>query len=145
MPRVRLSDPPEKSGGIYDYEEPEVKEFIPSGCTLLDQILGGGWAMGRVSNIIGNKATNKTGIAIEACINFAKKYPKNKGKIYYREAEAAFDRHYAARLGMPIERVDFLPDEDDLKKGDFLTVEDFNRDLKLITEQHSGGKDAVLY
>jgi RecA/RadA recombinase len=141
--RVKLDSPPEKSGGLYDYEEPEVKDFIPSGCTLLDQILGGGWAMRRVSNIIGDKSTNKTGLAIEACINFARKYPK--GKIYYREAEAAFDRNYAARLGLPIHRVDFLPDEDDPKKGDFLTAEDFNRDLKMVTEKHRDGKVPVLY
>jgi recombination protein RecA len=146
MPRVRLSDPPEKSGGIYDYEEPEVKEFIPSGCTLLDQILGGGWAMRRVSNIIGDKSVNKTGLAIEACINFARKYPKNRSRIYFRESESAFDRNYAAnRLGLPLNRIDFLPDEDDPKKGDFLTVEDFNRDLQTITERHSDGKTAVLY
>ncbi len=148
--RVRLDNPPEKSGGIYDYEEPEVKEFIPSGCTLLDQILGGGWAMRRVSNIIGDKSTNKTGNAIEACINFAIKYPKNKSQIYYREAEAAFDRGYAgSRLGLPVDRIDFLPkyDTKDRKKvsQEFRTVEDFQRDIEMIVERHSGTNAAILY
>ncbi len=101
--------------------------------------------MGRVSNIIGDKSSGKTQLAIEACINFTRKYPKNTGKIYYREAEAAFDRNYAARLGLPIDRIDFLPDVLDPKKGEFLTAEDFNRDLAKITERHKGGKDAVLY
>jgi recombination protein RecA len=144
--RVRLDSPSEESGGLYHYEEPDVKEFIPSGCTLLDQVLGGGWAMRRVSNIIGDKSTNKTGLAIEACNNFARKYPKNRSQIYYREAEAAFDRNYAAnKLGLPLDRIDFLPDMENPKKGEFLTAEDFNRDLEMITECHKDGKHAVLY
>lgn len=150
MPRVRLNDsPPEKSGGLYDYEEPEVKDFIPSGCTMLDQILGGGWAMRRISNIIGDRSTNKTGNAIEACINFARKYPKNNSQIYYREAEAAFDRGYAARrLGLPVDRIDFLPSYDPKKKKaeqEFRTVEDFQRDIETIVARHKGTDTALFY
>jgi recombination protein RecA len=80
-------------------------KFISSGCTLLDQALGGGWAEKRIANIIGDKSAGKTLLAIEVAANFHLKYPK--GRILYREAEAAFDRGYAKSLGMPIEAVDF--------------------------------------
>jgi recombination protein RecA len=102
-------------------------EFIPSGAAVLDCTLGGGWPLSRISNIIGDESTGKTLMAIEACANFARKYPK--GNIYYRESESAFDEPYAEALGMPTDRVQFIdPDE-------FVTVEDFYEDLcKAVTE-----------
>jgi len=60
-------------------------QFIPSGCTLLDLALGGGWARNRIINIVGDRSTGKTGLAIETCANFARLYkPEN---IRYVEAE----------------------------------------------------------
>jgi RecA/RadA recombinase len=117
------------SGG--DYFPALVRNFIPSGCTLLDCVLGGGWVLGRVSNIVGDKSTGKTLLAIEACANFARVYPK--GKIYYREAEAAFDPPYAARLGLPLDRVDFGPQGNDTQ---WRTIEDIFSDLRKIVEYH---------
>jgi RecA/RadA recombinase len=48
--------------------------LIPTGATLLDLGLGGGWACGRVANIVGDTAAGKTLLAIEACANFAAAY-----------------------------------------------------------------------
>jgi recombination protein RecA len=96
-------------------------QFIPSGCKLLDLALGGGWAEGRISNIVGDKSTGKTLLAIEAAANFALKH--SRGIIKYREAEAAFLHDYAAALGMPIDRVDF-------GKDPLETVEDLFDDLE---------------
>lgn len=78
-------------------------EFVSTGCTLLDQVLGGGYALGRMTNIIGDKSTGKTLLAIEAIANFARQFPD--GVIRYLEAESAFDKGYAEALGMPVERV----------------------------------------
>ena len=100
-------------------------EFIPTGCINLDCVLGGGWVLGRMSNLVGDKSTGKTLCAIEAAANFARRYPD--GKIFYREAEAAFDEDYAASLGLPIDRVDF--GEDGLGTQ-WETVEDIYEDLK---------------
>lgn len=98
--------------------------FIRTGCTLLDSVVGGGWPLGRIANIVGDKSTGKTLLAIEAAANFARDYPR--GRIWYREAEAAFDKSYAAALGMPIDRVKF---------GRKLhTVEDFFEDLSAQAE-----------
>lgn len=99
--------------------------FVSSGCTTLDCSAGGGWPLGRVVNIVGDKAVGKTLLAIEACANFARQYPK--GHIWYREAEAAFDEDYADKLGLPKKRVDFGPEGTDTIWD---TVESVFRDLE---------------
>lgn len=124
---------PNKGGGSYFAAPKSNVEFIPSGCKVLDLALGGGWCERRISNIIGDKSTGKTLLCIESAANFAIKYPK--GKIRYREAEAAFDEPYAQALGMPIDRVDFGGD------NAFETVEDMFEDLTKIIE---GAKDPEL-
>jgi len=123
----------------YDFTKPSSSiEFISSGCTLFNLVLGGGWALGRISNIIGNFSSGKSLLAIEACSQFADKYPK--GKIWYREAESAFDKDYARALGMPIEKVSFLETTDK-----FDTVEDFYNDLKAQSELCISKKVPGLY
>lgn len=119
-------------GGNY-FSNPKTNlEFISSGSKWLDLALGGGWAEGRVANIVGDKSTGKTLLCIEAAANFAMKY--KKGNIRYREAEAAFDQSYAKALGMPVDRIDF---------GDPLeTVEDMFEDLTRVIK---GAKGPELY
>jgi recombination protein RecA len=112
-------------------------EFIPSGAAILDCTLGGGWPLSRISNIIGDESTGKTLMAIEACANFARKYPD--GHIYYRESESAFDEPYAEALGMPLDRVQFIdPDS-------FVTVEDFYEDLCKAVDQTLKKDTTALY
>lgn len=103
-------------------------EFISTGCSVLDQVLGGGYVLGRVCNIVGDKSSGKTLLAIEACANFAHQY--QDGFIRYAEAEAAFDERYAAALGMPVDRVEFA-------EGIF-TIEDFFEDLEKVMVQQAG-------
>jgi recombination protein RecA len=111
------------AGGSY-FAAPKTKlKFIKTGCQVLDLALGGGWCIGRVANIVGDKSTGKTLLCIEACANFALQYPK--GRIKYIEAESAFDKGYAAALGMPIERVDF-------HEGPMEAVEDLFEALEKI-------------
>ncbi|MAF25770.1 hypothetical protein CL634_09390 [bacterium] len=115
------------SGGQYFASPPPNIKFISSGCELLDCVLGGGWAIGRIANVVGDRSTGKTLLAIEAAANFASAFLN--GHIFYREAEAAFDLDYAEALGMPIDRISFnKPDE-------FVTVEDFYNDLSQCLEQ----------
>lgn len=89
---------------IYIAEEQPL-EFISSGCQLLDKVLGGGYPIGRIVNVVGNKAVGKSLLMIEACANFVIKYPN--GRIWYHESEAAFDKSYAETLGLPIDKVIF--------------------------------------
>lgn len=118
--RLKLVEPVAEREGNYFSSPKDNQQFITSGCVLLDCVLGGGWPLGRISNIIGSQSTGKTLLAITAMSYFAQLYPK--GEIHYREAEAAFDHAYAEALGMPMDRVDF-------GKEDFFTVEDFFYDL----------------
>lgn len=100
-------------------------EFISTGCSILDSVLGGGYVLGRITNLVGDKSSGKTLLAIEACANFALQYPD--GFIRYAEAEAAFDERYAEALGMPIARVEFA--------SNILTIEDFFEDLEKVMDK----------
>lgn len=136
MTRVRLKEEAKTSaaavratgGGNYFTNDEKDVEFFSSGCTGLDLALGGGWAEGRIANIVGDKSTGKTLLCIEACANFRLKYPK--GKIFYREAESAFDKGYASALGMPVNSIDF---------GDPMeTVEDVFEDIERVLARLKG-------
>lgn len=78
-----------------------------SGCCVFDEALGGGYALGRVVNIVGDKSSGKTLLAMEACANFARDY--SNGWIRYAETEAAFDPEYAGALGIPMDRIMLNP------------------------------------
>jgi recombination protein RecA len=93
-------------------------KFFSSGSTLLDLALGGGWPLGRIFNIVGDKSTGKTLLAIEAFANYNNQV---KSKMRYAEAEAAFDESFAEQLGFPdsVERPEELLN----------TVEDFQKDF----------------
>lgn len=113
-----------KNGPDGVYFTPKDISFVWSGCTLLNCALGGGWPLGRVVNIVGDKSTGKTLLAEEAMANFVKKYPNCN--IWYRESEAAFDASYARALGLDTSKVDFGPDGED---SNWSTIEDVFEDL----------------
>src|SRR5438105_13511125 len=94
-------------GGGGNYFQPDSSiDFFSSGSKLLDLALGGGWAERRVGNIIGDSSSGKTLLAVEAGVNFIRKY-KN-GKVRYREGEAAFSKSYVTEgLGMSLKNFDF--------------------------------------
>jgi recombination protein RecA len=96
-------------------------DFFSSGCALLDSVLGGGYVLGRITNVVGDKSTGKTLLAIEGAVNFLQTYPD--GLVRYAEAEAAFDEDYASALGMPVKQVSFS------KEGEMGTVEQFFEDV----------------
>lgn len=113
------------SGGLYFANPKENVQLLRSGCTMLDCVLGGGWAVPRIINIVGDKSTGKTLLAMEAIANFFVQYPK--GSARYNEAESAFEDEYAEALGIPISRV--------TKKKDCDTVEQFFDDLTQYMEK----------
>ena len=112
-------------------------ECFPSGCALLDCVLGGGYAETRIINIVGDKSTGKTLLAIEACANFVEKYGKN-ARVYYNEVEAAFDRSYASSLGLPLASVDFCEGMQDF------TADGLFEHLSAVIESHKTD-ERVLY
>jgi RecA/RadA recombinase len=98
--------------------------FFSSGCALLDCVLGGGWAMRRMINVVGDKSTGKTLLAIEACANFVRTFPS--GRVTYDEVESAFDVDYAQTLGFPEHNLDLV---DDIR-----TVEAFWEQIKKLID-----------
>mgnify|MGYP001583871038 CR=1 FL=1 len=133
-PRARLTNPPQN----YFVSEKRGISFVHTGCTLLDLALGGGYPLGRITNIVGDKSTAKTALATEALINFIQVHPK--GAARYCESEAAYDRDYAAAMGLPVALVDF---------GDgskpIVTVEDFSRDFDSFLDQQKASKKPGIY
>ena len=115
----------ESDGGSYFASTKKNIKFISTGCTILNSALGGGYPIGRMVNIVGDKSTGKTLLAIESAANFAKKYPD--GEIWYNEVESAFDQDYAAALGMPVDKIVFTED--------CFTVEDFYKDIDIICKE----------
>ena len=97
-----------KSRSAYFLSPSKEVEYVHSGAAVLDCVLGGGWALGRIANIVGDKSSGKTLLAIELCVNFKRLFPTSK--IRYVEPEASFDKSYAAALGMPVEDVEFAED-----------------------------------
>ncbi len=125
MPRIFI---PEE---VIEAEKPV--KFLSSGSSLLDLALGGGWATPRIINIVGDKSTGKTLLAIEACAQFAMVYGKKN--IRYGEAEAAFDEEYAESIGMPV-GIDYARDMD--------TVEAWFNDISSWLEKRNS-TDPCLY
>lgn len=127
----RKVQPAPDPGGLYFSSAKENIQFIRSGCTLLDCVTGGGldgaWPLGRIVNIVGDKSTGKTLLAMEAIANFFRQYPK--GRCWYNEVEAAFDIDYAKALGIPMDRVTFIEDCD--------TVEQWFKQLQGIVADKS--------
>lgn len=115
-------------------------QFISTGCAVLDCALGGGLALGRTTNVVGDKSTAKTGTATEVMINFARTFPDGEGDIYYRETEAAWDDSYAEAMGLPLDRIDF-GDRD----NPVITIEDFYDDFDAFCEKQKKAQKPGLY
>ena len=77
-------------------------EVIPTGSIALNAALGvGGYPRGRIIEIYGPEASGKTTLAIHAIAEAQ----KTGGIAAFIDAEHAFDRFYAAKLGVDIENL----------------------------------------
>ena len=77
-------------------------EVIPSGSIGLDYALGvGGYPKGRIVEIYGPESSGKTTLALHAIAEAQKK----GGIAAFIDAEHAFDRFYAAKLGVDVDNL----------------------------------------
>ncbi len=77
-------------------------EVIPSGSIALDYALGvGGYPRGRIVEIYGPESSGKTTLAIHAIAEAQKR----GGIAAFIDAEHAFDRFYAANLGVDVDEL----------------------------------------
>lgn len=72
-----------------------------SGSLVLDSILGGGLAVGRIIEIYGPEASGKTSIALTA----GGYIQKQGGNVAFIDLENALDPAYAAKLGVDVENL----------------------------------------
>ena len=113
--------------------------FVPTGSTLLDLGLGGGWALGRAVNLVGDSSAGKTLLAIEAAANFARLYGIKNAR--YNESENAFIRSYAETVGLPA-GLQFVGDdaEREVDRHGSATVEDFQADFEAFIKSRHNSK-----
>ncbi len=80
----------------------DVVEVIPTGSISLDLALGvGGYAKGRIIEIYGPESSGKTTLTLHAIAECQ----RNGGIAAFIDAEHAFDRFYAQKLGVDIENL----------------------------------------
>lgn len=127
-PRYFASAAAKENGGL---------EFFSSGCAVMDAALGGGWVLGRVSNVVGDKSAGKTLLAIEAAANFVRRFPD--GWVRYAESENAFDQAYAEEMGMPEGVVEYNEEGKPIE-----TVEQVNNDIKRCLEKYKGKRGLYI-
>lgn len=82
-------------------EKPRNVETISTGSIVLDSILGGGMAKGRVIEIYGPEASGKTSIALTAVGNVQ----RAGGTAAFIDLEHALDPKYARTLGVDIDNL----------------------------------------
>ncbi|MBR6339021.1 MAG: DNA recombination/repair protein RecA, partial [Alloprevotella sp.] len=83
-------------------EKVEDVEVIPSGSVALNAALGvGGYPKGRIVEIFGPESTGKTTIAMHAVAEAQ----KMGGIAAFIDAEHAFDRFYAAKVGVDVDNL----------------------------------------
>lgn len=70
---------------------------IPS----LDEVLGGGWPLGKIVEIFGAPSTGKTTLCYHAISEFQRSFPSEP--IAWIDSEASIDPPYAQKIGVDIE------------------------------------------
>lgn len=109
-----------------------VTEFIPSGFPDLDRILGGGWPVGRASEVFGAEGSGKsalTHMALRSCQAMG-------GVPTYIDFEAALDPDKMEQLGIDPDRIVYCSPKDIEEAWDLIwealdTIEAAQRDNKL--------------
>lgn len=78
-------------------------EYISSGSPGLDEILGGGYARGRMTEIAGPEASGKTTLALHAIAECQ----KMGEKAAFIDVEQTFDANYATNIGINTDEIIF--------------------------------------
>lgn len=107
-------------------KQTEKIKFFKTGCTLFDLALGGGFAQGRMVNIIGDKSTGKTLITLEAIASNKRDNPDID--VYYDDAEAGFNFNSEELFGVTIYDENFSHSK---------TIEDFDLNFSKITKKNN--------
>jgi recombination protein RecA len=94
---------------------------ISTGILALDKAIGGGVALGRMTELYGKSASGKTTVVISVMAQAQKQFP-NKTVVYI-DAEHALDTLWAVKLGINLER--FIHIQPETAEQGFLAIEEF--------------------
>ena len=92
-------------GSIMNFGDDKPIISIPRESTrslVVDKALGGGWAVGRIHELVGMESCGKTMMCTLSMIEFQKKHPDKLVAII--DVENAFDIEYARKMGLDINR-----------------------------------------
>ena len=93
-------------GSIMNFGDDKPIISIPresTGSLVVDKALGGGWAVGRIHELVGMESCGKTMMCTLSMIEFQKKHPDKLVAII--DVENAFDIEYARKMGLDIKRI----------------------------------------
>lgn len=100
---IRAKMPDETIAKYKDYGGSVDVKTITTGSLAVDAILGGGFAKGRIIDIVGHTSAGKTTLALTACAELQKELPD--ANILYVDAECALDPKYAKSLGVNMDEI----------------------------------------
>lgn len=115
-------------------------DLISSGSDLLDCALGGGFPLGKVINIIGDKSSGKTLLTCEALARAISKY-NHKIEIFYDDTEAGFSFDTEEIWGFKMPLLLDSNNEDDCSE----TVEDLISSVKKRLKPFLNSKKPCVY
>ena len=73
-----------------------------TGSMVVDNALGGGWAVGRIHELVGMESCGKTMMCTLSMIEFQRKHPDKLVAII--DVENSYDIEYAKRMGLDLDR-----------------------------------------
>ena len=82
---------------------PVATNLLSTGSLMIDKLLGGGIAFGRVTELYGVESSGKSTL----CLHIAAECQKNGGTVAYIDTENALDTKYAAQLGVNVQKLIF--------------------------------------
>lgn len=85
----------------------DVREWIPTGFAGLDEIFGGGWPVGRVSEVFGAEGAGKSALAHAAIVACQ----ANGGVVFYEDFEHSLEKKTLTQLGIDPKRLIYLTPE----------------------------------
>ena len=123
--KIRQRMPDETIAQYKDYGGAADVECITTGSLAADFVLGGGFARGRVIDLVGHTSSGKTTLALTAIAELqkAKKAVGEQANVLYVDAECAIDPRYAKMLGVDMDEV-YLIQPDNGEDG-YLAAEMF--------------------
>ena len=115
-------------------------DLISSGSDLLDLALGGGFPLGKVINVVGDKSSGKTLLICEAIARAIKKYNEDI-VVLYDDTEAGFSFDTDEIWGFKMPVLETEKGEDDCSE----TVEDLISSVKKRLNPYLNSKTPCIY